>query len=365
MICMVVGARPNFVKMAPLVLEARKRGLAHLFVHTGQHSDPRMSTDFLKDLGLPVPDVHLEVAAEVTAGSHAEQTARIMVGFEQVCLSQKPRIVVVGGDVNSTIACALAATKLLIPVAHVEAGLRSRDRSMPEETNRILTDHIACLHFTTEAGATDNLVQEGIPLQSIHFVGNTMIDSLITHLDRALALAPWLAYGLEPRRYGIVTLHRPGNVDSIETLSEIARALREVARDIPLLFPVHHRTRRRLSESPVDLGPIRLVEPLGYLEFLGLMARAGVVLTDSGGIQEETTALGVPCVTLRENTERPVTLVQGTNRLAGLNSQEIIRAAREGLEAGFKPGSPPLWDGRAAGRIMDVLQMFSPDPQGA
>jgi len=334
----------------------------HLFVHTGQHSDPKMSTDFLTDLGLPLPDVHLEVAPEVASGSHAEQTGRIMIGFEQVCLNRKPRLVVVGGDVNSTIACALAATKLLIPVAHVEAGLRSRDRSMPEETNRILTDHIACLHFTTEASATENLVREGIPLDSVHFVGNTMIDSLISHRDRAVSLTPWSAYGLEPGRYGIVTLHRPGNVDSIGTFSEIARALREIAREIPLLFPVHHRTRRRLAESPVDLEPVRLVEPLGYLEFLGLMAKAGIVLTDSGGIQEETTALGVPCVTLRRNTERPVTLDHGTNRLAGLCSQEIIRAAREALAAELKPGSPPLWDGRAAGRIMDVIQAFRPEP---
>ena len=313
-ICYVVGARPNFMKMTPVILEARRRKLAHVLVHTGQHYDAQMSDIFFDELGMPQPDVSLGVGS----GSHAEQTARIMMAFEKVCLDQTPPLVVVGGDVNSTLACAVVAAKLQIPVAHVEAGLRSFDRSMPEEINRVLTDHIASLLFTTEPSGNENLLQEGIPQEYIHFVGNPMIDSLRRHLDKALASRPWEKFALKPSCYGLVTLHRPANVDDPDVLFEISSALKEISEEISLLFPVHPRTRQRIEQFGIDLGSLKVAEPLGYIDFLGLMAKASLVITDSGGIQEETTALGVPCITLRLNTERPITLERGTNRLAGI-----------------------------------------------
>jgi UDP-N-acetylglucosamine 2-epimerase (non-hydrolysing) len=355
-ICCVVGARPNFMKMAPVILEAQRRGLVQVLVHTGQHYDAQMSEIFFVDLGMPRPDIHLGVGS----GSHASQTGHIMMAFEKVCLELQPHLVVVGGDVNSTLACALVAAKLQIPVAHVEAGLRSFDRSMPEEINRLLTDHIASLLFTTEASATENLLREGIPCECIHFVGNPMIDSLRLHLDKALARRPWQQFALRPGGYGLVTLHRPANVDNADALHEICATLREVADDIPLLFPVHPRTRQRIEQLRLDWHPVKLADPLGYLDFLGLMARARLVLTDSGGIQEETTALGVPCVTLRPNTERPITVKLGTNRLAGVRRPDILAAV--GLatapESGASLPLPPLWDGRAAYRIVDVIERW-------
>lgn len=356
LICNVVGARPNFMKMAPVILEAGRRGLKQFVVHTGQHYDAQMSSDFFAVLKMPQPDFYLGVGS----GTHADQTARIMVAFEPVCLERKPDLLVIGGDVNSTLACSLVAAKLLIPVAHVESGLRSFDRTMPEEINRILTDHIASLLFTTEQSGNENLLREGIAPERIHFVGNTMIDSLRSHLDGALAETPWLRFGLEPGRYGLITLHRPANVDDEKAFAEIAAALKEVSREIPLLFPVHPRTRKRIEQFGLDLGAVRLAEPLDYTAFLGLTAKASLVLTDSGGIQEETTALGVQCVTIRPNTERPITVQLGTNRLAGVNKSSIVAGALEALSrtAGSYP-LPPLWDGQAARRIVDVLEQGS------
>ena len=355
MICFVVGARPNFMKMAPVILESRRRGLQQICIHTGQHYDAQMSDVFFDDLGLPQPDVYLGAGS----GSHAQQTARIMTAFEPVCLERKPHLVVVGGDVNSTLACALTATKLLIPVAHVEAGLRSFDRSMPEEINRVLTDHVASLLFTTEPSGNENLLREGIPQECIHFVGNSMIDSLRLHLDQALADAPWSRFAVEPGGYGLVTLHRPANVDDFNALSEIGLALQEIASEFPVLFPVHPRTRERITQSQHDWSPVRFVEPLGYLEFLGLMAKARLVLTDSGGIQEETTALGVPCVTIRPNTERPITIECGTNQLSGVKRKDIVAATRVALSRSRSElPLPPLWDGQAARRILDVIEQW-------
>jgi UDP-N-acetylglucosamine 2-epimerase (non-hydrolysing) len=367
MICFVVGARPNFMKVAPVILKARERGLASILVHTGQHYDARMSAIFFDDLKMPKPDVDLNIGS----GSHAEQTARTMVAFERVCLERKPSLVVVAGDVNSTLACALTASKLLIPVAHVEAGLRSFDASMPEEINRVLTDHISSLLFTTEPSGNENLLREGICRERIHFVGNSMIDSLRSHLDRALGARPWNDFGLEEGRYGLITLHRPANVDDLKVLSEIGRALRQVAAQLPLLFPVHPRTRERIYRSEVGWDPIKLVQPLGYLEFLGLMARARVVFTDSGGVQEETTILGVPCVTIRPNTERPITIQRGTNRLVSSGREAVVKAAREAMaQDNLNLETPPLWDGRSAVRIIRVIeewleQQAAPDSDAA
>ena len=282
-----------------------------------------------------------------------------MITFERVCLEQKPDLVVVGGDVNSTLACALTAAKLFIPVAHVESGLRSFDRSMPEEINRIVTDHVASLLFTTEQSGTENLLREGISPERIHFVGNSMIDSLKSHFGKALASKPWEKFRLEPGRYGLITLHRPATVDDEKASLEVAEAISEISVETPLLFPVHPRTRQRPEQFRISFASVRLVEPLGYMDFLGLMARARLVLTDSGGIQEETTALGVPCVTLRLNTERPVTLELGANRLGGIKKSNIINAVREAFSQDFaKNGLPPLWDGQAAIRIIDVIEGF-------
>lgn len=353
MICAVVGARPNFMKIAPVILQSRRQGLEHLVVHTGQHYDEIMSGIFFAELGMPRPDVYLGVGS----GSHAEQTARVMTAFEQVCLKHRPELVIVGGDVNSTLACALTAAKLEIPVAHVEAGLRSFDRSMPEELNRILTDHLSELLFTSEPSGTENLLREGIPLGQIHHVGNCMIDSLRSHLDAALARTPWLQLGVEPGTYGLVTLHRPGVVDRPAKLDEIRQSLREIGQLLPLLFAVHPRTRNRMEGLAETWHPVRVIEPLGYLDFLGLMAKARIVLTDSGGIQEETTALGIPCVTLRRNTERPVTLQVGTNRLAGTTRDGIVSAVLEAMADNGSPRRvPDLWEGQAAQRVVAITE---------
>jgi UDP-N-acetylglucosamine 2-epimerase (non-hydrolysing) len=343
------------MKMAPVILELQRRGLRQIVVHTGQHHDAQMSDVFFEGLGLPQPDFQLAVGS----GTHAEQTARTMMGFEPVCRDARPGLVVVAGDVNSTLACALTAAKLCIPVAHVESGLRSFDRSMPEEINRVLTDHLATLLFTTENSGNENLMREGITADRIHFVGNSMIDSLRSHIDDALRRLPWLRFGFEPARYGLVTLHRPSNVDNMVALAEIIAAINEISRELPLLFAVHPRTRQRMEEFGIDPGRVTVTQPLGYTEFLGLMANAAIVLTDSGGIQEETTALGVPCVTVRPNTERPITLELGMNRLADLNRVSIVSAVREArFQSSMKTGLPPLWDGNAAKRIADILQRW-------
>ena len=354
----VVGARPNFMKIAPLAdAMAKREGIESFLVHTGQHYDENMSRLFFDELGIPKPDINLEVGS----GSHARQTGEIIQSFEPVLLEHRPDVVVVVGDVNSTIACALVSVKLGVPVAHVEAGLRSFDRSMPEEINRLLTDQISEFLFTTEESAAENLQREGISADKIFFVGNCMIDTLMKNRDRALQRNPMAKYNLKSEEYALVTLHRPSNVDEAAPLQGIFDALGEIAKRMPVLFPVHPRTRKMfenfgLLQSLEKESDLRLIEPIGYLDFLGLMANAKLVLTDSGGIQEETTVLKVPCLTLRFNTERPITLTQGTNRLVGNDRDKILDSAEEILTGKFPQGRiPDLWDGGAAERITDVL----------
>lgn len=360
-VIIVVGARPNFVKAAPLVeaMKRREREFAPLLVHTGQHYDQRMSDVFLRDLELPAPDVCLEVGS----ASQAAQTAAIMQKFEPVVTSEKPDWVVVVGDVNSTLAAALVAVKLGVKVAHVEAGLRSRDRSMPEEINRVLTDQIADLLFTPSNDADENLRAEGIPQDRICFAGNIMIDSLNKYLERAQALPIRKALDLANKEYAVLTLHRPSNVDDYQTFSGILRALDEIGGRLPIIFPTHPRTKKTIDElgltkTVASIEGLRLIEPLGYLDFLGLYSTAKLVLTDSGGLQEETTVLGIPCLTLRENTERPITVQLGTNVVVGTDPERITAAAFAILsdDATIKWCSvPPLWDGNTADRIVEVL----------
>ena len=353
----VCGARPNFMKIAPVVDALRRvEGVALVIVHTGQHYDERMSGRFFGELNIPQPDVNLEVGS----CSHAVQTAEIMKRFEPVCLEHKPDWVVVVGDVNSTIAAALVAVKLGIKVAHVEAGLRSFDRTMPEEINRILTDSISDLLFVTEPAGVENLKREGVDDERIHLVGNVMIDTLRRNKDRADASTILSSLGVEPENYALTTLHRPANVDNAERFSSILRALKEISKDMPIVFPIHPRSRKsietmRLGEQVASIENLRMIEPLGYLDFLKLMSNAAVVLTDSGGIQEETTILGVPCLTLRDNTERPITIQQGTNRLTGSATDAILSAYRAVRDTRPKGTIPDLWDGHAAERIVDIL----------
>ena len=355
----VVGARPNFMKIAPVMEAFRRAEIPVHLVHTGQHYDAAMKASFFGQLGIPEPDVDLEVGS----GSHADQTGQIMIRFEPVLERFAPSAVVVVGDVNSTIACALVAVKKGIPVFHVEAGLRSFDRSMPEEINRVLTDQLSELLFTTEAKARDNLLREGIAGERIHFVGNVMIDSLLGHADRAVSPSETLArYGREDllgdgSSYGVVTLHRPSNVDEPSVLSDLMGTFGRISRRLPLVFPVHPRTEARLRDLDVDSPQtLALLPPVGYLEMLGLMKEATVVLTDSGGMQEETTALGVPCVTLRDNTERPITVSEGTNTVVGSDRGRIEAAVDAVLTTGGKKGRrPELWDGKAATRMAAVV----------
>lgn len=348
----VVGARPNFMKIAPVMRALDERGVDQLLLHTGQHYDPSMSDVFFADLGLPRPDLALGVGS----GSHAEQTARVMLGFEEVLLTHRPDRVVVVGDVNSTLACALVAAKLHVPCAHVEAGLRSFDMTMPEEINRVLTDRICDLLLTPSEDADENLLREGTERERIRLVGNVLIDALHTHLERARAGEPWKAFGQEAGSYAVLTLHRPSNVDDPRVLERLLSALEEVQREIPILFPAHPRTRKAIEALGKPPRGLRLLPPLGYLEFLGLMAEARMVLTDSGGLQEETTILGIPCLTLRENTERPVTVTHGTNVLVGRDPARIVAAAREVIEGRQKrPRIPRFWDGKAGERIASAL----------
>jgi UDP-N-acetylglucosamine 2-epimerase (non-hydrolysing) len=342
------------MKIAPILraFSSKKNGNLNthvLLVHTGQHYSHNMSDDFFRDLDIPEPDINLEVGS----GSHAEQTARIMMGFEPTCLEHRPDWVIVVGDVNSTVACALTAKKLGIRVAHVEAGLRSRDMSMPEEINRLCTDAISDLLFTTDTLASENLRNEGINAEKIHFVGNTMIDTLRQQISRISNLP--LLDGLTAGQYAVLTLHRPANVDSLDHLALIFGAMNTIADRIPIVFPVHPRTAPRLRE--LNLHPcIRIVEPMSYLPFLGLVARSQMVLTDSGGIQEETTVLGIPCLTMRPNTERPITCEIGTNVLVGTDPQRIVKEATSILDGHARAGTiPEKWDGHAAERIVDVL----------
>lgn len=369
----VVGARPNFMKMAPIVAEmSRHPAIRQRLVHTGQHYDAAMSQLFFDELGMPRPDVYLGVGS----GSHAAQTARVMLDFEPVLIEERPDLVVVVGDVNSTLACALVAVKMGIRVAHVEAGLRSFDRAMPEEINRILTDALCDLLLIPSLDGRENLLREGIPEERIRFVGNVMIDTLRQHEAKARARPVLRELRVVPNGYALLTLHRPSNVDRPETLAALIDVVETVQERLPLIFPLHPRTRAMLEQHALGerlraMPGLRLTDPLGYLDFLALMSQARVVLTDSGGIQEETTALGVPCLTLRENTERPVTVTQGTNRLVGQDPRRILEAFEEamaetapdgddGRQADRLPSAenrrprriPELWDGRAAERIV-------------
>jgi len=364
----IVGARPNLPKIAPLMHEMKRHPeVEPLLIHTGQHYDDKLSDIFFRQMGIPIPDVNLEVGS----GSHAVQTAEILKLVEPVLIDQQPDVVLVVGDVNSTIAVSLAAVKLGMRVAHVEAGLRSFDRSMPEEINRILTDALAEYLFVSEEDAVENLLREGRPRESIFFVGNVMIDSLRYFLPLAQQSRIGEELGLVTdsswRDFAVLTLHRPSNVDSLDKLREIMSALDSIAAQLPVIFPVHPRTAQRLLQGGIVHHPdLRLIEPMGYLDFLCLLSRAALVLTDSGGIQEETTALGVPCLTLRENTERPITITQGTNVLVGTDPEKIVVAARKSIasRASTRP-LPPLWDGHAAERIVDTLSRVVPRNKSA
>lgn len=355
----VVGARPNFPKVAPILAAAAERSdIKCRLVHTGQHYDERMSTLFFTELGLPAPDVYLGVGS----GTHAAQTARVMLAFDEVLDQGETDVVLVVGDVNSTLACALVAAKRGIAVAHVEAGLRSGDRTMPEEINRILTDQLSDYLFTTERSAAGNLQAEGIPAERTFFVGNVMIDTLFLNRERARESRVLERLHVTPRGYALCTLHRPSNVDSRRDAENTVRALEVLCAQLPVVLPLHPRTRSKLEsfgllERVQALPGIAIIEPQGYLDFLALMDNARVVLTDSGGVQEETTALGVPCLTFRENTERPITVTEGTNQLIGLSPQRLAAALDALLSQPSKDyRAPELWDGRAAHRILDVLQ---------
>jgi UDP-N-acetylglucosamine 2-epimerase (non-hydrolysing) len=352
----IVGARPNFMKMAPIMAALARRGevFTQKLVHTGQHYDEAMSAAFFRDLGMPAPDINLEVGS----GTHAEQTARVMLAFEPVVLAEKPDWVVVVGDVNSTLACALVASKLNVKVAHVEAGLRSFDRAMPEEINRIVTDQLSDLLLTPSADGDANLLREGIAPRRIKRVGNVMIDTLLQQVERARTKPVLSHLSLTPRQFGVVTLHRPSNVDDRATLTGILNALAHIAARLPLIFPAHPRTQARMREFGLEVpANMRVIDPLGYLDFMQLWSNAELVLTDSGGLQEETTALGIPCLTLRENTERPITIDEGTNHLVGCDPAKIEQTACAILdgELALAGRIPALWDGHAAERIVDAL----------
>jgi len=359
-IILVAGARPNFMKIAPLVRQLKgRRDFEYKIIHTGQHYDEEMSQVFFDELEIPAPDYHLNAGS----GSHAEQTAKIMVAFERVCEAERPDVVVVVGDVNSTLACSITAKKMGVRVAHVEAGLRSGDWAMPEEINRVVTDSISDYLFVTEKSGRENLLREGKRPESIFFVGHVMVDNLL-HMKRRLdgeEMAQSDATALKTRlglgRYAFLTLHRPANVDDPETFGGIVTALNEVSRDLPILFPVHPRTRNQLDRNGLKFSDsVFLLSPLGFRESLYLWKDAALVLTDSGGLQEETTALGIPCFTIRENTERPVTIEEGTNTLVGVRPEGILAAYRDFRDGRVKKGRvPELWDGRAAERILDIL----------
>ncbi len=354
----VVGARPNFMKTAPLMAAMHAAGgyFEQMLVHTGQHYDAQMSRIFFDELQMPEPDVYLNVGS----GSHAFQTAQVMQAFEPVLLKSQPDWVFVVGDVNSTLACALVSAKLGVPVAHVEAGLRSWDRRMPEEINRILTDQISELLFTPSADGDANLLREGVMPAKIHRVGNIMIDTLVMMLPKAQERSIVEDLGLEKGGYALVTLHRPANVDNVAILGQILSALEIIAKRIPVVFPVHPRTQKNILQAGIQLQGVHLLEPQGYLDFLSLTASARMVITDSGGIQEETTYLGIPCLTVRDSTERPATIEMGTNRLVESSQAGILAAFEQAwLE---RPGAnrcPPLWDGHTAGRMVEVMRKLN------
>ena len=355
---LVAGARPNFVKIAPLIEEIQKRKseVEAVLVHTGQHFDRSMSQSFFEDLGIPEPGVNLEVGG----GSHSQQTAMIMKRFEPVLLREIPDVVIVVGDVNSTLACTLVAAKSGVKVAHVEAGLRSFDRTMPEELNRIVTDQLSDILFVTEKSGVENLEKEGVKAEKVFLVGNVMVDTLLAHRQASGSRAVHERMGLTRGKYAVVTMHRPSNVDDDAVLTGLVGTLIEIAREVPLAFPVHPRTGNRLSEVGLldkleSAAAIRVIEPLGYLDFLSLTSNAGMILTDSGGLQEEACILKVPCITLRENTERPVTVESGWSVLTGNDHERISMAVQSVLSSEVKGEPIPLWDGEAAGRIIDIL----------
>ena len=356
-IAFIVGARPNFMKVAPLIEECARRRISYSLIHTGQHYDKKMSALFFSDLGLPRPDINLNVGK----GSYGRQTGRIMEKLEPVLLAGRPDVVVTVGDVNSTLAGALIAKQLGMAVAHVEAGLRSFDRTMPEEINRVVTDHVSDFLFTTEKSANKNLRKEGISKKKIHFVGNVMIDTLLRHKREAELSSILSSLSLEKRRYAVVTLHRPSNVDSKKGIENVMAILGDIQRKIPVVFPLHPRTRKNLKRFGM-LGRIKkmkqliITDPLGYVDFLNLMANSRLVLTDSGGIQDETTILGIPCITLRENTERPVTLTRGTNLIVSIHRDKVAKSLVSILgKRKRRMRIPPLWDGKAAARIITIL----------
>ncbi len=354
----VIGARPNFMKAAPVIRALEARGIPQVVIHTGQHYDDKMSEVFFRDLGLPQPDLNLGVGS----GSHAVQTAAIMVELERAFAALDPALVVVYGDVNSTLAAAVVASKLGRSIAHVEAGLRSFDRTMPEEINRVVTDILADLLFTTSPEAEPNLAREGVDLGRVHFVGNPMIDTLMANLDRFDVATARAGHGLVGA-YGVATLHRPANVDDLTTARRIVAAIRGVAELVPLVIPLHPRGRATLQAAGLGDDPrVLVVDPLGYVDFLSLVRGAALVVTDSGGIQEETTVLGVPCLTLRPNTERPITISHGTNRL--VEPEEVVAAAREALSGArsLPAEPPPLWDGAAGDRIAAVVERWLAAP---
>jgi len=349
----VVGARPNFMKAAPVMRALRERGVKQTLVHTGQHYDANMSDVFFLQLAMPEPDVNMGVGS----GSHAKQTAEVMARFEPVVLERKPDVVLVYGDVNSTVAAALVCAKLLVSVGHVEAGLRSFDRTMPEEINRLVTDQLADFLFTPSEDGDINLRREGVSPEKIHRVGNVMIDSLVRLLPAAMQCN---GNGL-PERYALVTLHRPANVDDSRVLKRILESLLAINKDLDVVFPVHPRTRQRIAEFGIDVCHLHLLEPVPYIEFLALQSRATVVITDSGGIQEETTYLKIPCITMRDNTERPITITMGTNVLVGSDIGKLRTELSKVLDGKAKSGAiPPLWDGRAGERIADILLNVRP-----
>lgn len=358
-IALLAGARPNYMKIFPLWKEIHDRHadrLAPSIVHTGQHYDPLMNDVIFRDLGMPSPDYFLGIGSD----SHGRQTGRTMIALEELLETVRPDLLVAVGDVNSTLAGTLVAVKMGIPAAHVEAGLRSGDRTMPEEINRLATDAVADLLFTPSRDADDNLLREGISPQKIHFVGNVMIDSLVRLLPQARERTVLETMGVDPRSYVAVTLHRPANVDDPDALLHLMRALEEVAESLPVVFPIHPRTRNRLERAAYvpRQSRLKICEPLGYLDFLCLESHAALVLTDSGGVQEETTFLGIPCLTLRPNTERPITLTQGTNRLLDPRRERLAEAARSALVP--RPRKPPIerWDGAAAARTVQALSDF-------